>query len=62
MCREMHPLLLLYTFFSCLKSEISDDCAIFKITLKNGHSKVTNQGVNCINNVSFLTDQPISRR
>ncbi len=39
MCREMHPLLLLYTYFSFLKPEISDECAIFKITLKNGHSK-----------------------
>lgn len=28
-----------YTSFSFLKPEISDECAIFKITLKNGHSK-----------------------
>ena len=39
MCREMHPLLLLYTYFSFLKPEILDKCAIFKIPLKNVRSK-----------------------
>lgn len=38
MCREMHPLLL-FIPPSLSETRNMDECAIFKITLKNGHSK-----------------------